>query len=69
MEEGLKRCTVCVFGYHSELQEVMQILHNAGVKAPFVVPERVFHVSKICESHGMRFGRLMLSREREAKDC
>lgn len=67
VEEGLKHGTVYVFGYHGKLQEVMQILHSDGVKAPFVVPEKVFHVSKACEKHGMRFGRLMLSREREAK--
>ena len=67
VEEGLKQGTVYVFGYHGKLQEVMQILHRAGVKVPFVVPERVFHVSKVCERHGMRMGRLMLSVEKEAK--
>jgi putative mRNA 3-end processing factor len=68
VEEGLKQGTVYVFGYHGKLQEVMQILHGAGVKAPFVVPERVFHVSKVCERHGMRLGRLILSVEKEAKE-
>lgn len=68
VEEGLKQGKVYVFGYHGKLQEVMQILHDAGVKAPFVMPERVFHVSKVCEWHGMRLGRLMLSTEKEAKE-
>ncbi len=68
VEGGLKQGTVYVFGYHGKLQEVMQILHDAGVKVPFVVPERVFHVSKVCERHGMRLGRLMLSVEKEAKN-
>ncbi|MDI6848131.1 MAG: MBL fold metallo-hydrolase [Candidatus Bathyarchaeia archaeon] len=68
VEKGLKHGTVYVFGYHGKLQEVMQILHGAGVKAPFIVPERVFHVSKVCEGHGMRLGRLMLSEEREARE-
>jgi len=68
VEEGLKHGTVYVFGYHGKLQEVMQILHETGVKAPFIVPERVFHVSKVCEKHGMRLGRLMLSEEREARE-
>ena len=68
VEKGLKQGTVYVFGYHGKLQEVMQILHEAGVKAPFIVPERVFHVSKVCERHGMRIGRLMLSTEKEAKE-
>lgn len=68
VEKGLQHGTVYVFGYHGKLQEVMQILHRAGVKAPFVVPEKVFHVSKVCEKHGMRLGRLMLASEDEAKE-
>jgi len=68
VEEGLKYGAVYVFGYHGKLQEVMQILHKAGVKAPFVATERVFHVSKVCEKHGMRLGRLMLSEQSEARE-
>jgi len=68
VEEGLKHGSVYVFGYHGKLQEVMQLLHRTSLKAPFVVPERVFHVSRACEQHGMRLGRLMLSEEREAKE-
>jgi len=68
VETGLKHGTVYVFGYHGKLQEVMQILHKANVEVPFVVPERVFHVSMVCERHGMDLGRLMLSEEREAKE-
>jgi putative mRNA 3-end processing factor len=68
VEKGLKHGTVYVFGYHGKLQEVMQILHETGVKAPFVAPERVFQVSRVCEQHGMRLGRLMLSEEREARE-
>ena len=68
VEEGLKYGAVYVFGYHGKLQEVMQILHERGVKAPFVMPERVFHVSRVCELHGMRLGRLMLAEEKEAKE-
>jgi len=61
VEKGLKKGPVYVFGYHGKLQETMQILHEAKVKAPFVVPEKVFHVSKICERYGMRLGRFLLS--------
>jgi len=46
----------------------MQILHERNVKAPFVVPERVFHISRVCELHGMRLGRLILAEESEAKE-
>jgi putative mRNA 3-end processing factor len=68
VEKGLKQGAVYVFGYHGKLQEVMQILHTAGVRVPFVASEKVFHVSKVCERHGMRFGRLILCEEEEAKE-
>jgi putative mRNA 3-end processing factor len=68
VEKGLHQGTVYVFGYHGKLQEIMQILHKAGVRAPFVAPEKVFHVSKVCERHGMNLGHLMLSTEKEARE-
>jgi putative mRNA 3-end processing factor len=67
VEKGLKQGTVYVFGYHGKLQEVMEILHKADLNVPFITPERVFQVSKVCEKHGMRLGRLMLSTEPEAE--
>ena len=68
VEKRLRRGTVYVFGYHGKLQEVMQILHHADVSVPFVMPERVFHVSKVCEQHGMQLGCLALSTEKEGKE-
>ena len=65
VEKGLKQGPVYVFGYHGKLQEIMQILHEAAIKAPFVTSEKVFHVSKVCEKHGMNLGRLMLPSEEE----
>ena len=68
VEQGLKRGPVYLFGYHGKLQQVMQILHEAKVKAPFVVPEGVFQVSKVCERYGMRLGsRLLLSSEEKTQ--
>ena len=68
VEKGLEQGIVYIFGYHGKLQEVMQILYDANVRAPSVVPERVFQVSKVCEKHGMRVGRLMLAEEWEARE-
>jgi len=68
VEQGLKRGPVYVFGYHGKLQEIMQILYEAKVKVPFIAPEKIFQVSKVCERHGMRFGRrLLLSSEEKAQ--
>jgi len=68
VKQGLKRGPVYVFSYHGKLQEIMQILYEAKVRAPFILPEGVYHISKVCESHGMRFGRsLLLSSEEKAQ--
>ena len=67
VETGLRHGSVYVFGYHGKLQELMQILHSNKVKAPFVAPEKVFQVSKVCEKHGMHLGKVLLSSEEEAK--
>ncbi len=68
VEERLREGTVYVFGYYGKLQEVMQILRRADVCVPFVMPERVFHVSEICEAHGMQVGDFTLSTAKEGKE-
>lgn len=68
VEKRLRDGAVYVFGFHGKLQEVMQILHSADVNVPFVMPERIFHVSKVCERHGMRLGCLTLSTAKEGRE-
>jgi putative mRNA 3-end processing factor len=68
IEKRLRGGTVYVFGYHGKLQEVMQILRNADVEVPFVMPERVFEVTKVCEKHGMKLGCLSLSTDNEGHE-
>jgi len=67
VEQGLRQGPVYVFGYHGKLQEVMQILNDAKVEVPFIVPERVFYVSKVCERYGMRLGGYLLSSDEDAQ--
>jgi putative mRNA 3-end processing factor len=66
VDKGLKQGPVYVFGYNGKIQEIMQILNNANINVPFIVPENVFQISRVCEKHGMRLGKLMLSTELEA---
>ncbi len=61
VEKGLKQGPVYVFGYHGKLQEVMQILHEARIKAPFIMPERILRVSQIHQKHGARINRPLFS--------
>ncbi|MEM2098380.1 MAG: MBL fold metallo-hydrolase [Candidatus Bathyarchaeia archaeon] len=67
VERQLREGSVYVFGFYGKLQEVMQILYDADVNVPFVMPERVFQVSKVCEQHGMRLGCLTPSTSKEGK--
>lgn len=68
IEKRLRGGTVYVFGYHGKLQEVMQILRNADVEVPFVMPEHIFEVTKVCEKHGMKLGCLSLSTNHEGHE-
>jgi putative mRNA 3-end processing factor len=67
VEQRLKQGVIYVFGYYGKLQELMQLLYEADVHVPFVMPEKVFEVSKVCERHGVKLGSLTLSTEKEAK--
>ncbi len=68
VESALKTGSVYIFGYHGKLQEVMQILYLNHVEAPFIVPERIFQISKVCERHGMRLGKVLSTIGDEAKE-
>ncbi|MCX8153115.1 MAG: MBL fold metallo-hydrolase [Candidatus Bathyarchaeota archaeon] len=68
VEKNLRHGTVYIFGYYGKLQEIMQILHEADVSVPFVMPERVYQVSKVCERHGMHLGNLTLASTNEGRE-
>jgi putative mRNA 3-end processing factor len=68
VEKRLRGGAVYVFGYHGKLQEIMQLLRKADVEVPFVMPERVHEVAKVCEKHGMRLGCLSLSTDADGRE-
>jgi len=39
---------------------MMRILYEAKIKTPFVVPEKIHRVSKVCELHGMKLGKQLI---------
>jgi putative mRNA 3-end processing factor len=61
VEKRLRGGAVYVFGYYGKVQEVMQLLRNADVSVPFVMPQRMYDVTKVCEHHGMKLGCTALS--------
>jgi putative mRNA 3-end processing factor len=65
VEKGLKQGPVYIFGYHGKLQEVMRILHEARIKVPFVMPEKVLSISKVHQKHGVNIHRPLYLTKRE----
>jgi putative mRNA 3-end processing factor len=68
VEKRLRGGAVYVFGYHGKLQEIMKLLRRADVSVPFVMPERVYQVTKVCEQHGMDLGCLSLSTDEDGRE-
>ncbi|HKZ93741.1 MAG TPA: MBL fold metallo-hydrolase [Candidatus Bathyarchaeia archaeon] len=68
VESALRTGPLYIFGYHGKLQEVMQILHENDIEAPFILPEKVFHIAKVCERYGMHLGKVLSADEEEAKE-
>jgi len=68
VESALKKGPVYIFGYHGKLQEVMQILYANHIEAPFIMPERVFQMSTVCEGYGMRLGKVLSASADEARE-
>lgn len=66
VEDAIKHKPVYIFGYYGKLQEVMHILRSAGVKVPFIMPKRIFHLSKVYEKYGVRLGELICLESDEA---
>jgi len=68
VRSGLREGPVLVFGYHGKLQEVMQILVDGGVWVPFVMPKKVYEVTRVCERYGMMVGDCMPDHCDEARE-
>ena len=69
VEQGLKQGPVYIFGYHGKLQKMMRILYEAKIEVPFVVPDKIFNVSKVCEQHGMKLGKRLLDFNDDEAQC
>lgn len=52
----LRRGPVIIYGYHGKLQEAMRILRKHGINEPFLMPERIYRVTRIAEKHGCEIG-------------
>ncbi len=50
IEKRLRGGAVYVFGYHGKLQEIMQLLRNADVSVPFVMPNGFIRLRKFASN-------------------
>lgn len=57
---------VHIYGYYGKVNEVMEVLRSGGVDAPFILPPRVYMMTKKVESLGYRVGDYLLAGSREA---
>jgi putative mRNA 3-end processing factor len=59
---------VRIYGYYGKVNEVMSILRQGGVDAPFVLPPKVYMMTKKAESLGIRVGDYVLAGSRESQE-
>ena len=68
VKELLSRGPVYIYGYYGKIQEVMQLLREYGIDAPYLVTPRHYRLCKVAELFGMKFGDYVLSGTSEADD-
>ncbi|MGC8975075.1 MAG: MBL fold metallo-hydrolase RNA specificity domain-containing protein [Thermoprotei archaeon] len=68
VNELLSKGPVHLYAYYGKVQEVMQVLRERGVIAPFVLSHKQYSLSKIAEKYGMRFGEYFHINSREGVD-
>ncbi len=59
---------VVIYGYHGKLQEAMRILREKGIDYPFIMPPRIYRITRIAERHGYRIGEYYYAGSREARE-
>ncbi|MEM0348441.1 MAG: MBL fold metallo-hydrolase [Zestosphaera sp.] len=68
INELLSKGPVHLYAYYGKVQEVMQVLRERGVIAPFVLSHKQYSLSKIAEKYGMRFGEYFHINSREGME-
>ncbi|MEM0196986.1 MAG: MBL fold metallo-hydrolase RNA specificity domain-containing protein, partial [Sulfolobales archaeon] len=64
----LSEGSVYIYGYYGKINEVMELLRSGGIDAPFVLPPKVYMMTKKVESLGSRVGDYLLAGSREAEE-
>lgn len=64
----LSRGPLVIKAYYGKQQEVMEILRNHGVEAPFIANNKIYKISKIAEKYGLNIGDIFLEGTAEAEE-
>jgi len=59
---------VHIFGYYGKVNEVMEVLRKGGIDAPFVLPQKIYMMTKKAESLGLKVGDYVLAGTKEASE-
>lgn len=59
---------VHIFGYYGKLNEVMSVLREGGINAPFVLPQKIYMMTRKVENFGLRISDYVLAGTKEANE-
>ncbi len=59
---------VRIYGYYGKVNEVMGLLRQGGIDAPFVLAPKVYMMTKKAESLGLKVGDYILAGSRESQE-
>ena len=65
LDELRKGSPVHIYAYNGKIEEVMLLLREMGVDAPYLVGVRHYRVLRVLERHGYRIGDVVLESSRE----
>lgn len=67
--DGLNRDEpVRIYGYHGKLQEIMVLLRSKGIKEPFLMPPKIYRITKIATKYGYSIDNFYNTNTSEARE-
>lgn len=64
VSEKLEEGPVNIHGYHGKIQEVLNILREARIDNPAIMPPQIYKATEVCEKDGRKYGRYLSIEEK-----
>lgn len=68
ISELLSKGSIVIHAFYGKQQEVMSILRERDIDAPYIASQKVYKISKIAEKYGYKIGEIILENTREANE-